>query len=301
MPLFQDQAGRLSLVSQVDFALERDLQRLIENNLEEVFGCRLIASEFSTGAVHAGRIDSLALSEDNNPVIIEYKKVESAELLNQGLYYLNWILDHRGDFEIAAARALGDDVSVDWSHVRVICVAPSYSKFSLNAVKQIGGGIELWQYHRYSNGFLELEEVFRSSDIRSTRYVSAKKAADRAPDPEYTYEAHAAKSNPELASIASDLREYLLGLNPSIAEVPVKLYVAYKLAKNVACVEFQKKRLAVFVKLDLSTTPLPPIAKDMTNVGHYGTGNVEISLANSNDLEVAKDLIRAAYLGGGGD
>lgn len=301
MPLFREEAGRLSLVSQVEFALERDLQRLIENNLEEVFGCRFVASEFSTGAVHAGRIDSLALSEDNNPVIIEYKKVESAELLNQGLYYLDWILDHRGDFELAVARALGDGISIDWSHVRVICVAPSYSKFSLNAVKQIGGGIELWQYHRYSSGFLELEEVFRTSDQRSSRAIQAKKSVTRVPDAEYSYEAHAAKANPELGPIASDLRDYLLGLNPSIAEVPVKFYVAYKLAKNVACVEFQRKRIAVFVKLDLSVVELPPIAKDMTNVGHYGTGNVEISISSADDLEVAMGLIRIAYLGGGGD
>lgn len=53
-----------------------------------MFNCRFIASEFSTGSEHAGRIDTPALSEDKNPVVIEYKKVESSELLNQSLYYL---------------------------------------------------------------------------------------------------------------------------------------------------------------------------------------------------------------------
>ena len=62
---------------------------------------QVFASEFSTGNFHSGRIDSLAISEDNNPVIIEYKKVASSELINQGLYYLHWITDHKGDFEIA--------------------------------------------------------------------------------------------------------------------------------------------------------------------------------------------------------
>jgi RecB family endonuclease NucS len=55
---------------------------------------------------HAGRIDTLGLSEDNNPVILEYKKVESSELVNQSLYYLSWIKDHKGDFEMAVNRAL---------------------------------------------------------------------------------------------------------------------------------------------------------------------------------------------------
>jgi RecB family endonuclease NucS len=78
-----------------------------------VFNCRLVATEFPTGAQHAGRIDTLALSEDNNPVIIEYKNVESSDLINQSLFYLAWLHDHRGDFQIAAQRALGPNTEVD--------------------------------------------------------------------------------------------------------------------------------------------------------------------------------------------
>jgi RecB family endonuclease NucS len=70
---------------------------LVEQHLQVFFYCRFIASEFSTGIVHEGRIDTLALSEDDNPVIIEYKKVASADLINQSLYYLSWLTDHKGD------------------------------------------------------------------------------------------------------------------------------------------------------------------------------------------------------------
>ncbi|MFP4182170.1 MAG: hypothetical protein ACLFTX_06180, partial [Thiohalospira sp.] len=66
MPLFEMSGERLVPVEQANFPLEKELQNLIEKNLEAVFSCRLVASEFSTGALHAGRIDSLALSEDNN-------------------------------------------------------------------------------------------------------------------------------------------------------------------------------------------------------------------------------------------
>ena len=107
MPLFAVTKTTLSTVDQTNFATEKDLQTLIERNLESVFGCRFVATEFPTGVQHAGRIDTLALSEDNNPVIIEYKKVESSELVNQSLFYLAWIQDHRGDFEIAAQKSLG--------------------------------------------------------------------------------------------------------------------------------------------------------------------------------------------------
>src|SRR5687768_7387145 len=106
MPLFHVADKKLVPVEQTNFALEKNLQTLIEGNLQAAFGCRFVASEFSTGVVHAGRIDTLALSEDKNPVIIEYKKVASSDLLTQSLFYLAWLHDHRGDFEKAARKTL---------------------------------------------------------------------------------------------------------------------------------------------------------------------------------------------------
>jgi RecB family endonuclease NucS len=118
MALFHTSDGNVKLIKPKDIGLEKDLQSLVENNLETIFNCRFVATEFSTGHEHAGRIDSLALSEDNNPVIIEYKKVESSELVNQSLYYLAWLRDHKGDFQVAVSKKLGD-VSIDWNDIRL--------------------------------------------------------------------------------------------------------------------------------------------------------------------------------------
>jgi RecB family endonuclease NucS len=104
MPFFQIEGPKLALIRPTNFAVEREIQKLVEDNLLTVFNCRLVAREFSTGQQHAGRIDTLAISEDDNPVIIEYKKVESSELITQSLYYLSWLNDHRGDFQVAAGR-----------------------------------------------------------------------------------------------------------------------------------------------------------------------------------------------------
>ena len=86
MAIFQIKDGQAERVKLSEFKLEKDLQKIIETNLETIFNCRFIATEFSTGNIHSGRIDTLAISEDNNPVIIEYKKVASSELINQSLY-----------------------------------------------------------------------------------------------------------------------------------------------------------------------------------------------------------------------
>ena len=175
MPLFSVSKTNLATVDQTNFDSEKHLQTLIEKNLQTVFGCRLVTSEFSTVAEHAGRIDALALSEDNNPVFVEYKKVESSDLINQSLFYLAWIQDHRGDFEIAAQKTLGPSVSVDWSGIRVICIAPNYKKYDLHAAQVIGVDLELWIYRLFTNGSLYLEEVFQKSvAIPSTSAASGK-------------------------------------------------------------------------------------------------------------------------------
>lgn len=303
MPIFHENDGKLSTVQRIDFPTERILQTLIEQNLNEVFGARLVATEFSTGSVHSGRIDTLALSEDGNPMIIEYKKVESASLITQALYYLDWIKDHRGDFEKVTRKALGE-VEVDWSNVRVICIAPSFDRYSLHAVKHIGSGIELWQFHRYENHVIELEEVYKE--------ISMPRSKNNAPDsvnlgdevvtskPVYTFDEHQAKADDELKPILNSVTEYISSLNISIKEVPQKYYVAYKLAKNVACIEVQKRRILVYIYLDYEET-MDEIASDIRGKGHWGTGTLLISIKNELDLVPAFELIRRAYLKASGD
>ena len=55
-------------------SLEKSLQQLLEHHLETFLGIRFLASEYSTGKKHAGRIDTLDIDENNSPVIIEYKR-----------------------------------------------------------------------------------------------------------------------------------------------------------------------------------------------------------------------------------
>jgi predicted transport protein len=307
MPLFQlsDRGQELLLVRTKPFALEKDLQKLIERNLGEVFNCRFVATEFSTGAEHAGRIDTLALSEESNPVIIEYKKVESSDLVNQSLFYLSWLQDHRGDFQVAVNRVLGADVEVDWSDIRVICIAPGYKKYDLHAVKMMGANIELWQYRFYTNGALYLEEIFK----RTTAAVAAtdngknpvmvaagKKAALTAATATYTIEEHLGQLNEDIKSLADDLRQYILSLDDSIEEVPKKFYIAYKLTQNFVCMEVQKKKVLLHLKLvPDDVQEMPKNARDMREVGHFGTGDFEVTVNTPEQLEEARELIRMSF------
>ena len=233
MPLFQIDQGKMQTVIQTNFATERELQKLVEANLKTIFNCQFVASEFITGAQHAGRIDTLGLSEEGNPVIIEYKKVESSQLLNQSLYYLAWIHDHQGDFEITAQKALGNDIQVDWSAVRVICIAPGYKKYDLLAASVMGADIELWRYRYYENGSIYFEEVGNESN--ESRVVSAetaknpvmveagRKAAITRATGSYTFEEHLEKVKQDnLRTLILSIDDYILGIDSAIERVPKK-------------------------------------------------------------------------------
>ena len=287
---------------------KRRLQALIEQNLAAVFNCRFVASEFSTGTQHAGRIDTLALSEDNNPVIIEYKKVESSELINQSLFYLSWIQDHRGDFEIAVQRALGAKVEVDWSNIRVICIAPNYKKYDLHAVQVMGTNLELWTYRLFKNNALYLEEVFQKSypavggGIIEIKGLSpGKKAALTRKTRSYTFEQCLEGKPKNIIELAQAIQEYMTGLDPAMEEVPKKYYVAYKISQNIVCMELQKQRVLLYLKLDPKTVTAPKgISRDVSNIGHYGTGDLELSLRNLEDFAKTKYLLETAYQKVGG-
>lgn len=88
LKLFRINGGRASELTSRSFALERNLQTLIEENMEVTFGVRYLASEYTTGKVHRGRIDSLGLDENGSPVIFEYKRTSHENVINQGLFFL---------------------------------------------------------------------------------------------------------------------------------------------------------------------------------------------------------------------
>lgn len=91
--------------------LENPLQTLIESNLEPLLGIRFLATEYSTGKIHAGRVDTLGLDENNYPVILEYKRSTGENVINQGLFLafpsLHFLNDKfRKWFDIAAHAGL---------------------------------------------------------------------------------------------------------------------------------------------------------------------------------------------------
>lgn len=313
MAIFEIDKQKARRVRLSEFKAEKDLQRLVEENIETIFNCKFIATEFSTGNIHSGRIDTLAISEDLNPVIIEYKKTASSDLINQSLYYLHWIKDHKGDFEMAANKAFGQALKVDWSDIRVICLAPEYKKYDLHAAQVIGANIELWQYKLYENGILNIEEVYRRSVSLANKdefdagkknpamVAAGKKAALIRKNATYTVEEHYKIVDTEIRDLLNVIRDHITSLDSSIEETPKKHYIAYKTSQNFVCLQTYRKKITLYLKLNPDNVrPIPEQGRDVRNIGHYGTGEFELTLKSFKDFEKTKHLINEAYKNIGG-
>jgi len=78
--------------------------------------------------------------------------------------------------------------------------------------------------------------------------------------------------------------------------VPKKFYVAYKISQNIACMEVKGKNIKLFLKLKPSDIPnQTPYYRDVTSIGHYGTGDVELTVSSESEFETVKEFISMAY------
>ncbi len=77
---------------------------------------------------------------------------------------------------------------------------------------------------------------------------------------------------------------------------PKKFYVAYKTSQNIVCMEVKQQRVILYLKVDPKAVAGPNgVSRDVSNVGHYGTGDLEVSVKGISDLEAVKPFIQMAY------
>lgn len=272
--------------------LEKELQTVIENNMETFFGVTFLASEYRT--TDGGRMDSIGIDENHCPVIFEYKRSMKDNVINQGLFYLNWLLDHKDSFKVLVIEKLGLKAAdnIDWTMPRVICIAGDFTKYDESAIKQMNRNISLIRYKKFGNDMLMFEQINENvaTAISETETSAKNKPSDK------TFEEQIATADDGIKTLYQDLTNYILSLGDDISETHLKLYSAFKKIKNIVTVVALKKKLIINIPLDVTTITFEEgFSRDVTNIGHWGCGAVELHIQNSADLEKAKPLIDRAY------
>lgn len=274
-------------------AVEKSLQTTIEHNLEMFLGVKFLASEYGTGKTHGGRIDTLGIDENSAPVIIEYKRSINENVINQGLFYLDWLLDHKGEFTLLVMNKIGKITQndIEWNNARLLCIASDFTKYDEYAVQQINRNIELIRYRKFDDDIMLFELV---------NAVSAE--PEPKPKPGSGKQLNVLDAYEKMGQTEKDryetLKAYIFALGDDIQEKTTKLYIAFKRLSNFACFEFHpsNKEIVVFLKLDPATIQIEHgFTRDVTNIGHYGTGDLEVTINSEDDVKKAQGLISMAY------
>jgi len=288
--------GQVSQLLPKAFSLERELQILVENNMETFFGVTFLQSEFS---IPNGRIDSLGIDENYCPVIFEYKRSQNENVINQGLFYLDWLMDHKAEFKLLTIEKLGMDSAnkIDWSIPCVICIASDFTKFDEHAVNQMQKNIRLIKYKKFGDDLILFEQINAPkvqpiAESIGDGVTKTKKNADK------TFTEQLSGANNDIREMYYAIRDYILSLGDDISENQLKLYCVYKKIRNIICVQVQQKSVLLFLKLNPDTLleeQKKELVRDVRNIGHWGTGDTEITIRTAKDFEGIKYLIDRCY------
>ncbi|NHZ79549.1 DUF91 domain-containing protein [Massilia sp. CCM 8695] len=285
--------------------LEKTLQTLIEGHMETFLGMRFLASEYVTGKTHRGRIDSLGLDENGFPVIVEYKRHSTENVINQGLFYLDWLLDHQAEFRWLVMEKLGKDTAehIEWEGTRLLCIAADFTRYDQYAVQQIPRNIELIRYKLFGDDLLLLELVNAQSvpdatAVKRTPTTSppAEPNAPKSTGKDKSLTEQLALATPEIRALYEQTTSLLLSLGDDVQQKALKLYTAFRRLKNFACVIVFPSRLLLILKLNPATVAFEEnFSRDISQVGHWGTGDVELCVRNTADLKRAQALLERSY------
>ena len=285
----------VSQLSPSSFQLERELQMLIENNMSTFFGVTFLQSEFS---IPSGRIDSLGIDENYCPVIFEYKRSQNENVINQGLFYLDWLMDHKAEFKLLTIEKLGMKIAnkIDWSIPCVICIANDFTKFDEHAVNQMQKNIKLIKYKKFGNDLILFEQIntpiIKPIVEGNEGGMSIKKVADK------TFAEQLEGTSNELRETYYSIRDYILSLGDDVSENQLKLYTAFKKIRNIVCVEIRQKTILLYLRLNPNNyleEQEAGLVRDVSNIGHWGTGDLEITLKSADEFEQIKYLIDQSY------
>ncbi|HLV46344.1 MAG TPA: DUF5655 domain-containing protein [Flavobacterium sp.] len=280
----------LEHVKEKPFKLEKEIQSLTEQNLKTLLRLEFIRSEFSIGNF---RIDTLAFDNENNSfVIIEFKRDKNFSVIDQGYAYLSLMLNNKADFILEYNENQENTLKrndVDWSQSKVIFVSPVFTDYQREAINFKDLPIELWEIKRFENGTISFEQIQKTSAKESIKTISGNNETVEIVNKEikvYTEQDHLQKINSETTlELYRQIKERLLNLDDNVNIQPKKQTVGFTIDNNIFCdIVLQNTGLKIYINLKIGDLQdSKQIARDVSNVGHWGNGAYELKIKDLED------------------
>jgi predicted transport protein len=288
---------KLNEVDEKLFKLEREIQQLFEDNLDNVMGLTLVRSEFT---IKNKRIDTLAYDKQTNAfIIIEYKRDKNISVIDQGFTYLSLMLENKADFIVEYNEQLKQNLQrtdVDWTQTRVAFVSPSFTENQIQATNFKDIAIELWEVKRYENNTIVINEVKKSRSAESIKPITQQnKELKRVTDEivVYTEDDLLVAGSNETRELYYKFKDGILNLADDIQVIANKHYLVFKKGRNIVCMNIQKKQIRMWIGAKWGALDdAKGIATDVSNTGHWGTGDYEVNVNSDRDLEYIMSLVK---------
>jgi predicted transport protein len=300
MALYVNQKGNLQLLKEKPFKLEKDIQKVFEENLSSIMGLELVKSEF---AIKNKRIDTLAYDPQACAfIIIEYKRDKNISVVDQGFTYLSLMLENKADFIIEFNESLKRIMKredVEWSQTRVVFVSPSFTENQIQASNFKDIGIELWEVKQYENETIAINPIKKSISAESIKPLTQNKEALKKVTEEikvYTEEEHIQKTTELIGELYQKFRQGVIQLADEIDIKPKKMEIGFRKGNKVftdICI--LKNSLKLWINLKKGKLDDPKkIAQDVSNIGHWGNGDYQIQVDDDTNLEYIMSLVKQA-------
>lgn len=249
MIIFKNKNNILTQVNERNFKLEKEMQILTENNIENIFWLEFISTEFQLNNL---RIDSLAFdNEANSFVIIEYKRGSSYSVVDQWMSYLALMLNNKADFvqELAKKRNKFIDLKdIEWSQSKIIIIADNFNRYQKESINFKDLAIELWELKKFDDDTIIYSPIKASNTTESIKTVTKFETGEfKTMNKEiktYLVEDHFKKWWSWQIELYEDIRDKIISLDSRMNEDPVKNYIWYKIWNKVAVLlKIQKSKI----------------------------------------------------------
>jgi|APSaa5957512622_1039677.scaffolds.fasta_scaffold31398_1 predicted transport protein len=300
MPLFQKQKSSLIKIKEQKIPTERELQNLTEENLDLIFDLEFVSSEFPINGL---RIDTLAFNlETNSFAIIEYKKVKKFSVIDQGYAYLSQLVNNKADFILEYYEKLNKNLKrdqVSWEQSRVIFIAPKFTKYQKTAITLRDLPFELWEVKFYDNNSVLYNRLETPETAESFKQIAPKGSKVEKVTNEiksYSEQGHVDYLPISLQEKYDELKEEIQNSFSNVEIKPLKRYIAFKSENNFISTVFRKNAIKVFINVPKGQLRDPQsLARDVSSIGHWGTGDYEITIDEKTKISRIWDLIEQAY------
>lgn len=300
MALFALGKGKLNYIDEISFKLEKDIQILCENNLEEVFNLKFVSSEFT---ISNFRIDTLAFDKKSKTfVIIEYKRDKNFSVIDQGYAYLSIMLNNKADFILEYNENCKDNLKrkdIDWSQSKIMFISPSFTTYQRQAINFKDLPIELWEIKKYSNGCTSFNMITTHGAKDSIKTISKGNQEIESVNKEikvYTEDEHLENIPDSIKELYEKFKYAILNISQDIEMKPVKRYISFTNKRNIADVCLQKKAIKIWINLKIGELDdSKQITRDVSSTGHWGNGDYELQVSDDENLEYIISLIKQSY------